>query len=1213
MSVIEHLQDLAVRYPEKPLFEWLERTSPIDLRVEKSLTYGEVWTSICNFANTLRDEYDLENGDRVLLCYPPGLDFLLAFLGCIAANLIPVPSYPPNPQALNATIPAFAKIQSLANATIVLTNKEYHRWTSLKILAKWPSGLTWVITDSLFTSINTPKEIAIRTIHPTDIAFLQFTSGSTGDPKGVIITHGALWASFRGMTIGLGSRIPQAHPPYSEQTPPTPFTMLSWLPLYHDMGLVLAALLPIYRGGKAILYSPLDFIAQPLSWVQAMSKYQVDISAAPNFAFDLVVRRWRDVPAQQRPKLDLSSVRAIVTGGEQIRARTLMTFSNTFSHYNFTSQAFCPTYGCAEATVGVSVEICREITFAKSDPDLISCGGNFHEYGMLVAVLNQRWKHNYAAENTLLDTDIAVEGEIGEVLITGNALFSGYWGQKGNNAEPKSKHSLSLASLPPILKSYAAEYPNVKSDVWFCTGDLGMLEKGHLFITGRIKELIVVRGRNYIPQDIEHTVTKEVPEVRPGCVAALALSESDSSTEEVLILCEIRSVLPDRETKNVLRKIQMWLASTHSLNASVALLKKGTLPKTSSGKLQRLKATNMWKAGSLKPVAYQTTSPSEAAVDASTEAIRNHDVPISIPQTEALLPIMRSDESAAHGDESSAWDTRAAFSDRFSALQLQLCRIIDSYLITLDVASENGLDSRRSVGLATKWADLGLDSLSAVMILQSVQDEANRNLRKQNMGLLILAPSLLYEHEDLKSLIQHLISLHHPDHDNDTTGVTADQIDFDHVVELPRPASAVRCVFFAVLQALWMFLMWSTAIYLFQSTLDILPSASLPWMIVMLPLAHYLLVLSFATGTVLVKNILIGTYRPGFVPQYGGQHLRFWMVESAVKLVDILGMRYLHNTKVYEVYLRRLGTQISHGANINTPINTAFDLLSIGPDAVIDSAAVVSCHQYQAGCLFFSPVDIGELAIVEKRAVIQMSATVWRTSPDKRVQASLAHLPPPYTLGDSTVLRHGNRKPCSITAAHSITATVWKQMSEIPFMRWVYSFLFFWLQDANVVFAAATSLKMTECLIAASPFNIFNVLEVPSSQVIRSVFTAASKRQILSVFSYGPQIFAPTLFLCGISLEDSSGGNLAIGHYTYESHSSATLLVSMIATAVLTYLGFILVLSMTVCLIQHQFVPKLRHNDIVLQHSYSGAVRHLYANLIRRLHDLCFFITTGKQ
>lgn len=1174
----------------------------------------------------------------MLLCYPPDLDFLFAFLGCILANVIPVPAYPPNPQALKATIPVFAKIKNLANARIVLTNKKYSRWTSLNLFATWPSDLKWVLTDAIFTSRTAPSDGPWQTGGPADTAFLQFTSGSTGDPKGVTISHKALWANFRGMTECEGTRIVPTNPlstgePVSTDDPSRDprFTVVSWLPLYHDFGLIFAALLPIYRAGNALLCSPLDFIAQPLIWVLAMSRFKATVSCAPNFAFELVVRRWQSMPPQKRPDLDLSCARFIPSGGEAVRAKSLLDFTQTFKPFGFNGQALCPSYGFAECTVAACAEYSTEMVSSKRNPDLVSCGSSFERSGMLVAVLQNVPRLADCSEDSISKIEVAEEGETGEIYVTGNSLSSGYW-TVGALPEKAPQVFVPKTELPSSLRDLAKSHPEISSDFWFATGDLGVLEEGHLYITGRIKEIIVIRGRNYVATDIEHTIMTSIPEIRPGCIAAVAVSGSESATEEALILGETRLFLPDREARDVIGKIQSHVSEVHGIKVSVALLEKGSLPKTSSGKLQRIKAAEMWKMGSLKPSTFGSASAPPS---------------ISPSNLDELSPVLVSHESQANhhsqisslepaeeikSSESLAWDSAATYSDRFSALHAQIRRVTKAHLAAIESSSE--ADACGDViDVNTEWPHLGLDSLSAVLIMQDLQDEANRVL-KESSTPIVLSPSLLYEHKDVKALIQYLISLHGFEDaktakDLESTHETSNmemkpekpnrsQIDFEHAFELPQPVSSSSYFMFAAAQAIWTCIMWSATMYAAGFALSLVSVESLGPRMVVLPLLHFYFLFSLAIATVLLKKSIIGAYQPGCRPQYGEYHLRYWMVESAVYVVELLGMCYLHNTKAYEAYLGLLGVNISPGATINTSINTAFDLLTIGEDSMIERCSTISCHSYQAGCFFLNRVDIGQLAIVEQRAVIQSSATVWKAddTPNNANTNLIGRTlytipPPPYLQGDHTVLRHGPRQFSAVQRDFLSHPTSWKIASEIPMLRWAYSIGLFWLTDIAVALAALASLKITGWLMVHS-----EVLPLTWVRMLGLGFDQSVGRNYAFTFVFGPHVFFPSLFLlsqgtAGIQNETISTPNFATFDGLGEAFSGKVF-GSLLLTLVVTYLLWVMVMGAITLAVQHLLVPPIRNGDIIRQHSYSAAVRHLYANLVRRLHSFTFFLTTGK-
>ena len=1233
MSIAQHLRRLAAQQPDNPLYEWFERTSDGDITIKHSFSYRQSWQRVSTLALHLIQEHGLTSGDRVLLCYPPCVDFLFAFLGCILANVIPVPAYPPNPQALKATIPAFAKIKTLANARIVLTNKQYSRWTSLSLFAAWPSDLKWVVTDTIFTSRTAPPDGPWKNGGPADTAFLQFTSGSTGDPKGVMISHRALWEDLRGITACESTRILPTDPrsigelaTLDDSSREPRFTVVSWLPLYHDFGLIFAALLPIYRAGNALLCSPLDFVAEPHIWLLAMSKYKATVSCAPNFAFDLVVRRWQSTPPHQRKDLDLSCIRFIASGGEAVRAKSLIDFTETFKPYGFNGHALCPSYGFAEFTVAACAEYSTEIVFSKRSPNLVSCGSNFARSGSLVAILKRARRLDDYSENSTSKFEVAEEGEIGEIIVTGNALSSGYW-TVDKAPEKAPQVFIPKIDLPSSLHDLAKSHPEISSDFWFATGDLGLLEEGHLYVTGRIKEIIVIRGRNYVATDIEDTVMTSTPEARPGCIAAVAVSGSSSATEEALILCETRSSLPDGEARNVIGKIRSRIGEVHGINALVELLEKGSLPKTSSGKLQRMKAAEMWKMGSLKPSAFGLASSRYSVTPSTWDSLPTLVSHESQAPQRSVIPNLDPGE-VTEDSESSAWDSAATYSDRFSALHAQICRITKAHFAAIESSSETDV-CRDVVNINTEWTHLGLDSLSAVLIMQDLQDEANKVLKECSTPI-VLSPSLLYEHKDVKALIQHLISLHgcedarvESTHETPDIGSKPGEPDtsqkrFEHAFELPQPVSSSSYVAFAAAQAVWTCIMWSATMYAASFALSFESAESLGPSTIVLPLVHFCFLFSLAIATVLLKKSIIGVYQPGCHPQYGEYHLRYWMVESAVNVVELLGMNYLHNTKAYEVYLGLLGVNVSPGASIDTSINTAFDLLTVGPDSMIERCSTISCHSYQAGCFYLNRVNIGQLAIVEQRAVIQSSATVWTAGdPLKNANTTLvgcdlfAFPPSPYVQGHHTVLRHGSRQASIVQRDDLSHATSWKIASGIPMLRWAYSIGLFWLTDMAVALAALASLKITGWMMAHTailPLTWVRALGLGFDQVVGGNYAFT--------FVFGPHLIFPNLFLL-------SQGTAALQHDNtptldfilfddYGKVFSAKVLGSLLFTLAVIYLVWVMAMAAITLATQHLLVPPIRHGDIIRQHSYSAFIRHLYANLVQRLHSLSFFFTTGK-
>ena len=503
---------------------------------------------------------------------------------------------------------------------------------------------------------------------------------------------------------------------------------------------------------------------------------------------------------------------------------------------------------------------------------------------MLLAFIKKVPRPDDFSENRILEIEVAEEAVVGEIIVTGNALSSGYWTVDGVS-ERDPKIFVPRNRLPPALQELSKSHPEITSDFWFTTGDLSLLEEGHLYITSRIKEVIVIRGRNYVATDIEHTVMTSVPEARPGCIAAVAISGSDYATEEALLLCETRSHLPDRKAKGVIGEIRRYIREVHGINASVALLEKGSLPKTSSGKLRRMKAAELWKMGSLKPSALVSASaPSSLpppTVDEPTIKMVSHEVKASRDsQSSNLEPA-----EATEPSESLAWDFSATFSDRFSALHAQIRRITKVHLDVIGSSSDAKI-CYDITDVNTEWPQLGLDSLSAVLIMQDLQDEANKIL-KEHSNPIVLSPNLLYEDKDIKSLIQHLISLHGFEdgktiknmvtHETLNPSAKLESSDkakkiFEHAIRIPHSMFFSTYFVFATAQAFWTCFMWSTIMYTARLALSFVGEDILGLSTVILPLIHFCFIFSLAIATVMVKKSVIGVYQPGCHPQYGEFH-----------------------------------------------------------------------------------------------------------------------------------------------------------------------------------------------------------------------------------------------------------------------------------------------------------------------------------------------------
>jgi acyl-CoA synthetase (AMP-forming)/AMP-acid ligase II len=484
-------------------------------------------------------------GDRALLLFPPGLEFLAAFLGCLYAGVAAVPAYPPNP---NQSLARLQGIAVDAGPQVVLATSAQIQGLA-KALERVPelASAPWLATDAVADAA--AAGWAAPRLEPGTLAFLQYTSGSTGAPRGVMVTHGNLVANERIIEQAFG------HGPGSR--------VFGWLPLYHDMGLIGNALQPLYLGIPCVLMSPVAFLQRPVRWLAAISRYRSTTSGGPNFAYDQCVRR---ITEEQCEGLDLGCWDLAYNGSEQVRPHTLRQFTEKFAPYGFRVEAFYPCYGMAEATLlatgGVKAAAPVVVERPQAGPGgsgtvaLTGCG---HPWG----------------DTRLLIVDPAsglpaAPGDVGEVWVSGGTVAAGYWQRAEESA-----------------RTFGACVAGSGDGPYLRTGDLGFVEGDELFITGRLKELIKIRGRNYYPQDIELTAERSHPALRPHCGAAFSVTAGGE--EALVVVQEVeRKALKGADLARIAGNIVEAIATEHGVKAhDVMLVASGIVPKTSSGKIQR--------------------------------------------------------------------------------------------------------------------------------------------------------------------------------------------------------------------------------------------------------------------------------------------------------------------------------------------------------------------------------------------------------------------------------------------------------------------------------------------------------------------------------------------------------------------------------------------------------------------------------------------------
>ena len=479
-------------------------------RETESITWAALDARARSIGAMLQDR--VGPGERVLLAYPSGLDFIAAFFGCLYAGAIAVPAPLP---AHRRGWPRFAALAKDADAALALSPE--------------PLDLPSVALGEL------PPPDAWREHHPhpDDVAFLQYTSGSTSAPRGVMVTHANLLHNSRLIRDAFAQ---------DEQS-----RVVGWLPMHHDMGLIGNVLQPLYSSGECILMTPGAFLQRPLAWLQAISRYRATTSGGPDFAYALCARRIRD---EEKQGLDLSSWRVAFNGSEPVRHETLERFTAAFAPYGFRADAFHPCYGLAEATLMVASKRAGTMPVSR-------------EVDGRMRVSSGRGEH--------------VEIRNGEICVSGPSVARGYWRRDAETAE-------------------------VFRDGVLHTGDLGVLDDdGELFVTGRIKDLIIIRGRNHYPQDLEQTAEEATPALAAGGGAAFAV-ESDG-TERLVLVHEVERHAMRGDLSAVADAVRAAVAEKHEIQAhEVVLVRPGTMPKTTSGKVQRRACAQMWREGALAVV-----------------------------------------------------------------------------------------------------------------------------------------------------------------------------------------------------------------------------------------------------------------------------------------------------------------------------------------------------------------------------------------------------------------------------------------------------------------------------------------------------------------------------------------------------------------------------------------------------------------------------------
>ncbi|MBE9061950.1 type I polyketide synthase [cf. Phormidesmis sp. LEGE 11477] len=576
-NFVDLLKFRATEHPDRTAYIFLENGE----REEARLTYAQLDSKASQIADYLLHS-GAKPGDRALLLYPAGLDFITGFFGCLYAGIIAVPAYPPR---RNQSLERLQAIAQDCQPTLALTTQKVIADTQ-KSWKQDPlsANLTWLATDDLpplLSCATTPLDrwdVALAAAEKSQhLAFLQYTSGSTGTPKGVMVSHENMLHNSKMIYLCF-----ESEPDH---------TGVSWLPFHHDMGLIGGVLQTAYGGGTVVLMSPVAFLQKPIRWLQAISDYKVVTSGGPNFAYELCAQTAKP---EQIAALDLSRWSLAFTGAEPIRPETLQRFSATFAPSGFKSNTFYPCYGMAETTLLVtggsrsaepviyhvnSDALERDRAIASAIPaeskPVVGCGRSW--LGQKVEIVDPQ---------TLTPCE---SGKVGEIWVAGKSIAQGYW------QRPEQTEQTFGAKLAGSEASFLR------------TGDLGFFQDQELFITGRLKDVVIIRGRNHYPQDIEQTVENAHEAMQLGGCAAFSIEKK--SAEQLVVTAEVtrtylRSLNEDEQVKNeIVLAIRRAVSEAHELQIyAIQLLKTGSLPKTSSGKVQRKQCRRQFLDDSLSVV-----------------------------------------------------------------------------------------------------------------------------------------------------------------------------------------------------------------------------------------------------------------------------------------------------------------------------------------------------------------------------------------------------------------------------------------------------------------------------------------------------------------------------------------------------------------------------------------------------------------------------------
>jgi 8-amino-7-oxononanoate synthase len=685
-----------------------------------------------------KNRYD---GKRILLLYPPGLEFIVGFFGCLYAGATAVPIYPPR---RNRSMLRIQSVADSAEASLALTTGDVMERVR-ELIDETPNlrKIAWSTTDH--TPIDYAGEWTDPNLDSDTLAFLQYTSGSTGNPKGVMISHGNML--HNSLLISTGFEHTRSH------------SGVFWLPSYHDMGLIGGIIQPVYCGRPNVIMSPLSFLLKPYRWLAAISKYRATTSGGPNFAYDVCVRQIRD---ELLDTLDLSSWQVAFNGAEPVHAETLERFAKKFERCGFRYEAFYPCFGLAEGTLIVTGGQKNRAPVIKTlDADSLANGTvidaipGTDRVRRLVSsgriILNQKLR--------IVDPDtlaVCPDNKVGEIWTSSPSVAKGYW------KNPKA-----------TAETFNAYTSDTHEGPFMRTGDLGFMSDGELFVTGRIKDLIIIHGVNLYPQDIEATAQRAVPKfLRINSGGAFMIGEDND--EKLVLVQEVERRFRPGDEKDIFPEIRKAIAIEHEVPIdTIVLVRTGTIPKTSSGKIQRHSCYDGFLKNELNVVArWSVADEADEPVDTSDLAQQitlgsytEADSPLTydpnidklddderkIADKAKVAPYPGSEMADVFKVEpKSAAPPDSEPAPRVERLSLSEQSYQETAKTVLEEVHRIAKERSRGITLDSDITELGLDSLERMEILASLEDKFGGQFPES------ILPDLLTAREVVDAVRKHL-------------------------------------------------------------------------------------------------------------------------------------------------------------------------------------------------------------------------------------------------------------------------------------------------------------------------------------------------------------------------------------------------------------------------------------------------------------------------